>query len=126
MIDLVSTLLFDTEEKLGWSKEALDNQLFADSIYHSYSAFINTAKALLLTKDVKPSTQIQTMNDFQHHFVEPGLFSVPGNNFKEHVLRINKNEPTEIFAIEYRTDAKRFMEDVFAFRNNENETILKS
>jgi sulfite reductase (ferredoxin) len=125
MIDLVSTLLFDTEEKLAWAKEALDEQLFADSIYHSYSAFINTAKALLLTRDVRPSTQIQTLNDFQQHFVETGLVSLP-DNFKEYVLRINKNEPSEIFAITYMADAQKFMEDVFAFRNSENETVIKS
>jgi sulfite reductase (ferredoxin) len=125
MIDLVSTLLFDTEEKLGWAKEALDQHLYADSIYHSYSSFINTSKALLLTKDVKPSTQIQTLNDFQHHFVDTGLFTIPENNFKEYVLRINKNEPSEIFAISYRSDAKKFMEDVFAYRNNEHSTIVK-
>jgi sulfite reductase (ferredoxin) len=126
MIDLVSTLLFDTEEKLGWSKEALDNQLYADSIYHTYSSFINTAKAMLLTCDIKPSTQIQTLNDFQHHFVDKGLITVPENNIKDYVLRINKNEPTETFAITYRSDAKKFLEDVFALRNNENETLVKS
>jgi sulfite reductase (ferredoxin) len=126
MIDLVSTLLFDSEEKLGWSKEAMDQQLYADSIYHGYSAFINTAKALLLTKDVRPSTQIQTLNDFQHHFVDTGLFTIPDNNFKEYVLRINKNEPSEIFAITYRDNAKKFLEDVFVFRNNEHETISKA
>lgn len=125
MIDLVSTLLFDTEEKLGWAKEALDNKLYADSIYHSYSSFINTAKALLLTNDVKPSTQIQTLNDFQQHFVATGLFSFPENNFKEYVLRINKQEPSEAFAIAYRNDAKKFLEDVFVYRNSEKETLAK-
>lgn len=123
IIDLVSTLLYDSEEKLGWAKEALDKQLYADSIYHSYSAFINTAKALLLTVDVKPSTQIQTLNDFQTHFVATGLFAF--DNFKEHVLRINKNEPSETFAITYRADSKKFMEDVFAFRS-EKETISRA
>lgn len=126
MIDLVSTLLFDTEEKLGWAKEALENKLYADSIYHSYSSFINTAKALLLTNDVKPSTQIQTLNDFQQHFVTTGAFSFPENNFKEYVLRINKQEPTEAFAISYRNDAKKFLEDVFVYRNSEKETLAKS
>jgi sulfite reductase (ferredoxin) len=122
IIDLVSTLLYDTEEKLAWSKEALEKNLFADSIYHSYSAFINTSKALLLTKEVKPSTQIQTLNDFQLHFVEPGLFPFEGN-FKEQVLRINKNEPTESFAAAFLADAQSFMEQAFAFKNLEKVTV---
>jgi sulfite reductase (ferredoxin) len=115
IIDLVSTLLYETEEKLAWSKEAFDQSLFADAIYHAYSSFINTAKALLLTKEVKPSTQIATLNDFQKHFVDTGIIPVTGD-FKDFVLRINKNEPTQDFALEYRKDALKFLEDVFAFR----------
>lgn len=121
IIDLVSTLLFETEEKLAWSKEAIEKKLYADAIYHSYSAFINTAKALLLTKEVKPSTQIQTLNDFQLHFIDSGLFPFEGS-FKEHVLRINKNEPSEEFANVFYTDAQNFMERAFAFKNLEKVT----
>jgi sulfite reductase (ferredoxin) len=123
IIDLVSTLLYETEEKLAWSKEAYDNKQYADAIYHSYSAFINTAKALLLGKDVRPSTHIQTLNDFQKHFVESNIISVDGE-FKEYVLRINKNQPSQEFALEYWNDARKFMEDVFAFRNAEKETAV--
>jgi sulfite reductase (ferredoxin) len=122
MIDLVSTLLYETEEKLAWSKEAFDNGLYADSIYHNYSAFVNTAKALLLTKEIKPSTQIQTLNDFQKHFVDNGLISLD-RSFQELVLRINKSEPTREFAEAYSADARKFLQDVFAFRSVEKEII---
>ncbi len=122
IIDLVSTLLYETEEKLAWAKEAFENGLYADSIYHSYSSFINTAKALLLTKEIKPSTQIQTLNDFQKHFVDTGVIPFEGS-FTEFVLRINKNEPTKEFADLYSADARRFLADVFAFRNVEKETV---
>jgi sulfite reductase (ferredoxin) len=122
MIDLISTLLNDSEEKIQWATEALRNEQYADSIYHSYSAFINTAKALLLSRDVKPSTHIQVLIDFQKEFVESGL--IPMADFKEFVLRINKNEPTEEFAIAYVEDAKKFLSDVFAFRT-EKEVLVK-
>lgn len=120
IIDLVSTLLYDTEEKLAWAKQALNEKLYADSIYHSYSSFINTAKAMLLTVDLKPSTQIQTLNDFQQHFVEPGLITCAGN-FKDFVLRMSKQKPTELFALEYWKDAKKFLEDIFAYKNLEKQ-----
>lgn len=115
IIDLVATLFYESEEKLEWSKEALRNEQYADSIYHSYSAFINTAKAMLLTRDVKPSTQIQVLNDFQTHFVETGNFPLAAN-FREFVLRINKSEPTEEFAIAYLEDSKKFLTDIVAYR----------
>lgn len=120
IIDLVSTLLYDSEEKLAWGKQAMDEGMYADSIYHSYNVFINTAKAMLLTVDVKPSTQIQTLNDFQKHFVETGLLA-DTVNFKDFVLRMSKQEPTESFAVEYWNDAKKFLEAVYAYKNLEKQ-----
>lgn len=120
IIDLVSTLLYDSEEKLAWGKQAVDEEMYADAIYHAYSAFINTAKAMLLTIDKKPSTQIQTINDFQTHFVETGLFTGI-TDFKEHVLRINKHEPSKEFATVYLKDSERLLQDVFVFKNLEKQ-----
>ena len=68
IIDLVATLLYETEEKVQWAEENFAAGAWADAIYHTYNVFINTAKAMLLTADQKPSTQIQTLNDFQKHF----------------------------------------------------------
>ena len=125
IIDLVATLLYDSDEKLAWAQDALDQQLFADSIYNSYSSFINTAKALLLTKDIKPSTQYQTINDFQKVFVESGEFELP-YHFKEQVFQINKNEPSEQFAREYMKEAAEFLEKSYVFRNIEREVLVRS
>ncbi|HEU5145368.1 MAG TPA: nitrite reductase, partial [Chryseosolibacter sp.] len=120
IIDLVSTLLYDSEEKLAWGKQAVHEEMYADAIYHAYSAFINSAKAMLLTVNQKPSTQIQTINDFQKHFIDTGLITGI-TDFKEHVLRINKQEPTHAFAVEYLGDSEKFLQDVFVFKNLEKQ-----
>ncbi len=125
MIDLVSTLLYDSEDKLTWARETLEKNLYADSIYQSYSAFINTAKAMLLARDIKPSSQYQTINDFQREFVESKAFGFEGN-FKEHVLRINKNEPSEAFAKAYLADSVAFMEAAATYRASEKEVVDKA
>ncbi|HEY5822943.1 MAG TPA: nitrite/sulfite reductase [Cyclobacteriaceae bacterium] len=118
MIDLVSTLFYESEEKLGWAKEARDRGQYADSLYHSYSAFINTAKAMLLSIDIKPSTQIQTLNDFQLNFVDKGLItSIP--DFKTYVLSINKSAPSADFAEQFWNVSLRFLSEVEAFRSVE-------
>ena len=124
MIDLVSTLLNDSEDKLKWAKEAYDKKQFADSIYHSYSAFINTAKSLLLVRDIRPSTQYQTITDFQKVFIDTQLFEFAGN-FKEYVLSINKNEPSDSFALSYLTESLKFLEEVMAYRSTEKEVMEK-
>jgi sulfite reductase (ferredoxin) len=124
MIDLVATLLNDSEDKLKWAKEAYDKKQFADSIYHSYSAFINTAKSLLLIRDIRPSTQYQTITDFQKVFIDTQLFEFAGN-FKEYVLSINKNEPSDSFALSYLAESLKFLEDVMAYRSTEKEVMEK-
>jgi sulfite reductase (ferredoxin) len=123
MIDLVATLLYESEEKIAWAQEAIQQKQYADAIYHSYSTFINTAKALLLTRDVRPSTQIQTILDFEREFGGSGIFAA--DQFKAFVLRINKQEPSEEFAIAFLEDAKKFVADVFAYRANEKEVVVK-
>ena len=124
MIDLVATLLADSEDKLKWAKETYDKKQYADSIYHSYSAFINTAKSLLLIRDIKPSTQYQTVNDFQREFIDTRAFEFPGN-FKEFVLSINKHEPSDSFALSYLTESVKFLEEVLAYRSTEKEVMEK-
>jgi sulfite reductase (ferredoxin) len=124
IIDLVATLLNDTEEKLQWADTAASHNQFSDAIHHAYSAFINTAKALLLSRDIRPSSQMVTILDFQREFVDTGDFEFFGD-FKEHVLRINKQEPSLEFARTYIDDSRRFMEAVASYRVAEKVTVEK-
>ncbi len=107
VIDLVSTLLFESEEKLEFARTALDQGLFADAIYHTYSSFISTAKALLLDKGINASTQIAVMNEFDEKYVKTGIFDFPAT-FAERVLQINKYEPSKEFADTYLLQATAF------------------
>jgi sulfite reductase (ferredoxin) len=47
MIDLVSTLILEAEEKLDLAKECFDNKAWADSIYHAYASFIQCSKSII-------------------------------------------------------------------------------
>ena len=81
---------------------------------------------MLLTRETKPSTQIQVLNDFQKEFGATGIFGA--ENFTQFVLRINKQEPSEEFAIAFLEDAKRFLTEVSAYRTQETtekEAIAK-
>jgi len=118
IIDLVATLLFDSEEKLDWAKEAFAQEQYADAIYHSYNVFVNSAKAMLLGEKVKNNSQIAVINDFDKFYVEAGKLSFDQGSFKEHVLQINKNEPTKEFAKQYLESASKFLEDIKSVRDN--------
>lgn len=100
MIDLVSTLLLEAEEKLQWSVESFDAQAYPDSIYHAYSVFISSAKAMLLDKGINSSTQTGIIRDFDEHFKESSILTGHGS-FSDLVLQINKYEPSAEFAQQY-------------------------
>lgn len=119
IIDLVSTLLFDSDEKLGWAEESLVNGNYSDSIYHSYNVFVNSAKAMLLGEDVKNNNHMAVINDFDRLFVQEGIFSFEVGSFKEHVLQINKHEPTEEFAAEFVQKATSFLNEIKSVRNSQ-------
>ncbi len=115
MIDLVSTLIFEAEEKIDLAISSIDNGAYADSIYYAYAGFINSAKALLLNHQVQCNTQTGILKDFDAHFTEKGLYSGT-DSFKELVLQINKNEPSAEFAVSYLQQAKDFVTYAKAYK----------
>jgi sulfite reductase (ferredoxin) len=115
VIDLVQTLFFEAEEKLELSAEAFGNEQFGDSIYYTYAALINGAKALLLDKEIHVNTHHGVINDFDKHFVETGDLKLK-TTFKDLILQINQNEPTKQFAELYYTEAKEFLQTVKSIR----------
>jgi sulfite reductase (ferredoxin) len=121
IIDLVATLLYESEEKLGWANGAYAKGLWSDAIYHSYNTFISSAKALLLDKGVNSSTQAGVIREFDAHYVSTGEISINGT-FNDLILQINKNEPSEEFATAYKQQATDFLEAVKVKR----EAVLQS
>ncbi len=81
--------------------------------------FVNSAKGMLLGEDVKNSSQIGVINDFDRVYVQTGTFSFEEGSFREHVLRINKNEPTEAFALQYFQEATLFLEGIKSLRSQQ-------
>ena len=114
MIDLISTLIMEAEEKFAASEECLANGKWADGIYNAYAAQVHTAKALLLQQGVQCNTQHGILKDFDTHFSDKGLY-IPGN-FKATVMYMNDVPPSETFANEYLQQARRFIEFAKTFR----------
>jgi sulfite reductase (ferredoxin) len=115
VIDLVATLLYEADEKFGWSNEAFADNRWADAIYHAYNTFISSAKALLLDKNINSSTQAGIIKEFDNHYITTGEIKINGS-FNDLVLQINKNEPSEEFAKTYIKEAADFLSTVKAKR----------
>ena len=115
VIDLVTTLLFESEEKLDNAALSLQENQWSDSIYYSYTSIINTAKAILTSEDVKTNTHAGIIKSFDEVFVDNKRITLP-TSFSELVYQINKNEPTEAFATQYLKNAKNFYQTIDAYR----------
>ncbi len=109
-LDVVNTILDDAREKVVLAGQALEEGAFGDSIYHAYTTFVITAKALLLSRDVKCNTHRKILDDFQALFVdEEGLFHAD-QSFPELVLRLKAEKPSKELARQYRLEAGRFVD----------------
>ncbi|CAM1357376.1 HEPN domain-containing protein [Tenacibaculum halocynthiae] len=115
VIDLIATLLFESEEKLENATQAFKEKQWSDSIYHGYSAIVNTAKALLTSEGKKTNTQAGIIKNFDEVFVETKKIELT-TSFSELVYQINKNQPTEAFASKYLQEAKAFYTTIDAYR----------
>ena len=118
VIDLIATLLFESEEKITDAENALKEDQYSDSIYYSYTSLVNTAKALLIAENIKTNTQAGIIADFQEHFVATHKIEIEGS-FEDLVYQIKNENPTKTFAENYVLDARSFYKKVDSFRKQE-------
>jgi len=122
IIDLIATLLFESEEKIDNSKSAIERKAWADSIYHSYTSIVNSAKALLLSVDVSTNTQAGIIAQFDELFVQTEKISL-STSFKEFAYQLNETATTKEFALKYLEDASLFLKKADAFRTKEVQHV---
>lgn len=117
-LDVIQTVIEEAKERLDWSKEGLEEGIYADAIYNSYNAFVIAAKALLLSEDVSCNTQIGILQSFDKTFNDKEIFRFE-TSFETFVLQINKNEPTKEFALSFYQAAEDFLLKAHAYRGQQ-------
>ncbi|AOR28640.1 ferredoxin-sulfite reductase [Formosa sp. Hel1_33_131] len=121
VIDLISTLFLESDEKITDARADFESKSYNNAIYFAYSSMVNSAKALLLSKDHSTNTQASIINQFDEVFVSTNLVSL-GSTFSELIYQINKNEPSASFAENYIQMANEFLTTVKEFRKNDLDT----
>lgn len=121
VIDLISTLFLESEEKISNARADFESKAYNNAIYFAYSSMVNSAKALLLSKSHSTNTQASIISQFDEVFVSTNLISL-GSTFAELIYQINKNEPTESLAKNYINTANAFLTTVKEFRKNDLDT----
>lgn len=114
-IDLIATLLFETEEKLDNARRSLEEGKHADSIYFSYATFISGAKTWLVEHNKKTNSHHGIIADFQTE-VEAGNVQLPYPSFRDTVFQIRAEEPSLQFARAYFEQANTFYQLIKTIR----------
>ena len=116
MLDLIGTLINDTEDKLKWAIKGFERNAYADSIYSSYATCVSGAKALLTGEGINCNTQIGIINDFEEKLVKSGKFFLASGSFSTQLLRMSDQEPTKEFAAQFLEEAKEFVAKIKEYR----------
>ena len=125
VIDLISTLFLESEEKIENAQKSFNNKVYSSAIYFAYTSMVNSAKALLLAENKSTNTHAGIISQFDELFVEGGQINL-GTSFSELIYQINKFAPTEDFASKYINDANLFLEKVRTFRAEDTKLEKKA
>ena len=116
MMDMVGVVLEEAKETLDLAKDALNTEQWVNAIYYSYTAMINTGKALLLTKELPCNTQFSVIKNMDPHFIENKEIEFVEGSFADFVLQINKRNATRKFAQHYNEVARSLHEKAVIYR----------
>lgn len=122
VVDLISTLLFEAEEKLQWTLRIAAKGNYTDAAYAAYATFVCGAKALLTGEGVACNTQMAMIQDFQKHLVDTGKFDF-GGSFESFVLQISEVKVDAAFAQAYIQKATTFIDSIKTYRVKQAVTI---
>ncbi|MUU77826.1 HEPN domain-containing protein [Winogradskyella endarachnes] len=118
VIDLIATLFLESEEKIAEAKEALNNKVYSGAIYEAYRSMVNSAKAILLSENIKTNTQAGIIKQFDELFVDTKRIAF-GNSFSDIIYQIKSTAPTEAFANSYISASQQFLDTVRAYREHQ-------
>ena len=118
VIDLVSTLFLESDEKIENANDAFSNEVYSGAIYHAYSAMVNSAKALLLAENKRTNTHAGIISQFDEVFISTEKINLD-TAFSELIYQIKHVAPSKSFAASYIAEAKQFTEKAKAYRASE-------
>ncbi|WP_242118222.1 HEPN domain-containing protein [Aestuariivivens sediminicola] len=118
VIDLVSTLFLESDEKIENANTAFSNEVYSGAIYHAYSAMVNSAKALLLAENKRTNTHAGIISQFDEVFISTEKINLD-TAFSELIYQIKHVAPSKSFAASYIAEAKQFTEKAKAYRASE-------
>ena len=82
VIDLISTLFLESEEKIENAKISFVNEVYSSAVYHAYTSLVNSAKAMLLSENKRTNTQAGIISQFDEVFISSGRIHLEVSVFR--------------------------------------------
>lgn len=122
VIDLIATLFLESEEKIDLAKNALNLKVYSNAVYFAYSSMVNSAKALLLSENIKTNTQSSIISQFDEDFVQNNKIKLE-TSFSELIYQIREYAPSASFSEAYIHNAVSFLNVVRAYREQQQKLV---
>lgn len=116
VIDLVSTLLYDSEEKNEQAQLAIDELRYSDAAYLIYQSLLNTAKALLVGEGIQSNSQRSVIENFEKQDQLKKFLNEGG--LSELALRHKNLSQSSDELSDYLNISKAFLRKAFQTKSN--------
>lgn len=121
VLDLSDAVKFEINERISSANETLELKRYADSIYHSYTIFINVGKLFLLKNNQQYNSQAQIIETTEQLIQEQQIQLT--KSFTETVFQLREQKASEEFAKQYYNDAIQFYNELSSIDKLTKELI---
>jgi sulfite reductase (ferredoxin) len=109
-LEMIDNRILEAEQELYQARLLAEKHQHAVVVNKAYRAVLAAAKALLVTEGVDPSTDAETLLEFERRFAHRGLLPTMYANLGDQVADLGPKEPSPAFAQEKVTFARGFVE----------------
>ncbi|OFZ01535.1 MAG: nitrite reductase [Bacteroidetes bacterium RIFCSPLOWO2_12_FULL_31_6] len=110
VLDLSDAVKFEINERISSANETLEMKRYADSIYHSYTIFINVGKLFLLKNGQQYNSQAQIIETTEQLIQKQQIQLT--KSFTETVFQLREQKASEEFARDYYKNAILFYQEL--------------
>ncbi|MCS6897178.1 MAG: sulfurtransferase TusA family protein, partial [Nitrospira sp.] len=109
-LEMIENGILEADQELYLAKVHVEKHQYAVAVNKSYRAVLAAAKALLVTEGLDPSTDAETLIEFDSRIVRKGILSTQYKDLDKKVGDLGNKENTEQFAREKMAFAKGFVD----------------
>lgn len=117
VIDLSDAITYEINERIASAQETLDLKRYADTIYHSYTIFINVGKLFLLKNGEQYNSQAQIIETTEK-LIQAKEVELT-KSFTETVFQLREQKANETFAKTYYQDAIQFYNELIGLKHEQ-------